>query len=88
MRIVCIFFTLAILLISAQVQCDPPANQKAQINQPQSPNPKDLLRDQVNPTDSLAIPLDSSEVDIDEELKTLEKEEKEFYETQKAKSGH
>lgn len=81
----CAFFLMVGMLFTANVQGDPPSNNQATTKQQRrEPNPQDLLIDQRNPTDSLAIPLDSSEVEIEEELQTLEKEEKEFSKTGKS----
>jgi len=41
-----------------------------------TPNPKNLTNDQQDPTDALAIPLDSSETEQQAEIKTLEDESK------------
>ena len=37
-----------------------------------SPNPRNLTKDEINPTDIFAIPLDSSEEEIDEEVNEME----------------
>lgn len=71
---------LALPLMSLQAENTPPPTQ-TNSPLPNTPNPKNLLHDQINPTDALAIPLDSSEEELDEEYETLMQIEKEYQKT-------
>lgn len=70
-------------LIPLAIQAIPPSNPNPRsadyFDDPTPEEVREVIRvDQSDPTDSLAIPLDNSEMDIEAELENLERNEKQY----------